>query len=83
MSTPPQVLFLVSDPLNAPISVEHDLLRLREALQDLSCGAHFYLAVAEADAVQGLIARSDRPRFDILHYFGHGYSTGHWQIHAE
>ncbi|MDW8352307.1 MAG: CHAT domain-containing protein, partial [Anaerolineae bacterium] len=71
-SQPARILVLVSSPLNADINLGDDLARLREAVADLPCAACFDVHVAEAKAVGDLLARADRPPYDVLHYLGHG-----------
>ncbi len=67
-------LFLVSAPLSAdPVAVDEAVRRLSDALRAVQAPATFHTHVAEADAVSALLARQDRPRFTVLHYFGHGY----------
>ena len=72
MNQPANILLLVSDPLDAPISIERDLIALEDALRDLNRAAVFDIRAAEADAVQSHLARGDRPRYGALHYLGHG-----------
>jgi tetratricopeptide (TPR) repeat protein len=67
-----RILVLVSSPLDAAINLGDDLACLREAVADLPCAAHFDVHVAEAERVGDLLARADRPRYDVLHYLGHG-----------
>jgi hypothetical protein len=72
MNQPANILLLVSDPLDASLSIQRDLLALQEALRDLGVAAVFDTRVAEADAAQSHLARGDRPRYGALHYLGHG-----------
>ncbi|MGH9754741.1 MAG: tetratricopeptide repeat protein [Blastocatellia bacterium] len=72
MNQPANILLLVSDPLDASISIGRDLFALQNALRDLSVAVSFDIHVAEADAVQSHLARGDRPRYGALHYLGHG-----------
>lgn len=39
LNPPARILFLVSDPLDAPISIERDLLSMQDALRDLEAAA--------------------------------------------
>jgi hypothetical protein len=52
--------------------VGDDLARLREAVADLPYAAQFDVYVAEAEQVGDLLARADRPLYDVVHYLGHG-----------
>src|SRR5262245_47841461 len=70
---PTNVLLLVSDPLDAPLSIQRDLLALSDALRNLSAAVHFNVMAAEADLVQEYLERGDRPHYSVLHYLGHGY----------
>ncbi|MCP4209898.1 MAG: CHAT domain-containing protein, partial [Halieaceae bacterium] len=70
----PHVLLLVSSPLVAdPVDVDRALEQLGDALHKISAPGRFIARVAEPDAVSGLLVRQDRPRFQVLHYYGHGY----------
>jgi hypothetical protein len=67
-----RILVLVSSPLDASINVGDGLARLREAVADLPYAAQFDVYVAEAEQVGDLLARADRPPYDVVHYLGHG-----------
>jgi tetratricopeptide (TPR) repeat protein len=67
-----RILVLVSSPLDASINVGVGLARLREAVADLPYAAQFDVYVAEAEQVGDLLARADRPPYDVVHYLGHG-----------
>ena len=69
---PTNILLLVSDPLDAPVSIERDLNALQDALRDVPAAAQFTTRIARAEDVQSLMSRGDRPTFDVLHYLGHG-----------
>ncbi len=73
MNQPANILFLVSDPLDAAISIQRDLIALQDALRDLNVAAVFDIRAAEADSVQSHLARGDRRPYSALHYLGHGY----------
>lgn len=75
MNQPANILFLVSDPLGAPISIGRDLLALQDALRDLNVAASFDIRAAEADSVQSHLARGDRRPYSALHYLGHSYKA--------
>jgi tetratricopeptide (TPR) repeat protein len=67
------VLLLVSNPLDAPVHIDRDVAALEEALVTLEANAVIHTMIAEAEAVGALLARRDRPRFQVLHFLGHGY----------
>jgi tetratricopeptide (TPR) repeat protein len=67
-----RILVLVSSPLDASVDLGDDLARLREAVADLPYAAQFDVRVAEAEQVGDLLARADRPPYDVVHYLGHG-----------
>jgi hypothetical protein len=69
------ILLLISDPLDASISIQRDLLALQDALRELDCAATFHVRAAEAQKVQEHLSLGDSPRYDVLHYLGHGYKT--------
>jgi hypothetical protein len=73
LNQPTNILFLVSDPLDSPISIQHDLLALQDALRGQNAAARFNVLAAEADTVQEHLDRGDGPRYSVLHYLGHGY----------
>jgi hypothetical protein len=73
LNRPAHILLLVSDPLDAAISIERDLTALQDALRDLDAAAVFETRAAEAKALQDHLERGDRPRYSVLHYLGHGY----------
>ncbi|HKQ78331.1 MAG TPA: CHAT domain-containing protein [Blastocatellia bacterium] len=73
MNQPANILLLISDPLDASISIQRDLIALQDALRDLGAAAVFHTRAAEAGALQDHLERGDRPRYSILHYLGHGY----------
>src|SRR5262245_35048025 len=73
MNQPTNILMVVSDPLDAPISIQSDLFELSDALRNLDAAARFNVMAAEADAVQEHLERGDRQRYSVLHYLGHGY----------
>ena len=72
MNQPANILLLVSDPLDASISIQRDLFELQKALRELDVAAVFDTRVAEAEAVQSHLARGNRLRYGLLHYLGHG-----------
>lgn len=73
MNQSANILLLLSDPLDAPVSIQRDLLALQDALRELDVAAVFETRVAEADAVHSHLSRGDRQPYSILHYLGHGY----------
>lgn len=52
MNDSANVLLLVSDPLDASISIQRDLLALQDGLRQLEAAATFHVRAAEADKVQ-------------------------------
>ncbi|HMZ17489.1 MAG TPA: tetratricopeptide repeat protein, partial [Blastocatellia bacterium] len=73
MNDSANVLLLVSDPLDAEISVRRNLQALQAALREVECAVHFHVRAAEAQAVQEHLSLGDSPHYDVLHYLGHGY----------
>lgn len=67
------VLLLVSSPLDAEVDVHGALTHLEQALRGVRAAAQVRTLIAEPEAVGGLLARHDRPRFAVLHYLGHGF----------
>jgi hypothetical protein len=67
-----RVLSLVSNPLDAPISIANDVVVLEDTVRDLAVPAEFLVRVAEADAISSLLVQRNRPPFHVLHYLGHG-----------
>ncbi len=74
----PHILLLVSNPLDAPIDIRHDLAKLSEALHELPA-ATIVTQIAEANAVGERLALVNRPLFPVLHYLGHGYQPASGQ----
>ncbi len=75
MNETANVLFLVSDPLDASISIQRDLLALQDALRQLEAAATFHVRAAEADKVHEHLSLGSSLRYDVLHYLGHGYKA--------
>ena len=75
MDSSANILFLVSDPLDASISIDRDLAALQDGLRQIEAAVRFDTHVAEADAVQGYLERGDRPQYRALHYLGHGFKA--------
>ncbi|MDQ3249758.1 MAG: hypothetical protein M3Q45_11205, partial [Chloroflexota bacterium] len=73
--SPTRILWLVSNPLDAPVNIEHDIAALQDALRQLDAPAQFVVRIAEADSVSGLLAQGNRANFQIVHYLGHGYKA--------
>ncbi len=69
------VLLLVSDPLDASISIQRDLMALQDGLRQIEAAATFYVHAAEAEKVQEHLSRGDNPPYAVLHYLGHGYKA--------
>ena len=67
-----RVLLLVSNPLDAPISIANDMAALEDTIRDLAVPAEFLVRVAETDAIGSLLAQRNRLPFYVLHYLGHG-----------
>ncbi|MGE0886906.1 MAG: hypothetical protein AB7P14_25575 [Blastocatellales bacterium] len=65
MTNSADILLLVSDPLDAEISIRRDLLALQDALVELECAVNFHLRAAEADDTQKYLDGGDRPGFSV------------------
>lgn len=69
------ILLLVSDPLDASISIQRDLLALQDGLRQLDAAVTFHVRAAEAEKIQDHLSRGNSPRYAVLHYLGHGYKA--------